>query len=96
MIGTNLIIIFGCSPELRVSAFSPLTSKVFARFQSVVNKADNSLRLPLALINWQIPGNGELLMITTQTLLLENVFSENSSISNIEEEKKEPVVELPH
>ena len=80
--GTNLILIFGCPPELRVTANSPLTSKLFTKLHSLINTADNSLRLPHNLLNWQIPGNGELLIITAQSLLLENVLSQKTSIFN--------------
>jgi hypothetical protein len=71
----NLILIFGCPPELRVTANSTLTSMVFAKLHSVVNRADNNrITLPQNLLNWKIPGNGELLIITEQSLLLENVI----------------------
>jgi len=57
------------------------------------------------LVNWEIPDKGELTLVAPSNILFKNVFlpetqtnvfSENSSISNIEEDKKEPVVELLH
>ena len=86
----NLILIFGCPPELRVTANSTLTSMIFAKLLRVVNLAEKSLTLPQNLLNWNIPGNGELLIITEQTLLLENVFPQHASISFQSEEEKEP------
>ena len=92
----NLILIFGCPPELRVSANSTLTSTFFSKLSScsLVNTAANSLRLPQNLLFWPIPGNGELLIISKQCLFLDNVFTENPSISNEPKDAKTRLIEV--
>ena len=70
----NLIIIFGCPPNKTVFANSSLTRTLFARLRKKVNLKTHCIKLPKAILDWEIPGDGELMLKSTSVLLLENVF----------------------